>query len=148
MDETAAQALTYLLTHPPYAQWRDPNPDRAKVTALEHATQAATRAERGGYPPNMVLACLLHDAARPLSAMWHGQVMAQILTGVVRPGLVDAIRHHGDFQFDLLFGTTRTHQWLTEPWYHDARDLAAIDAASFDPLYPALPFTHFESLLR
>jgi [1-hydroxy-2-(trimethylamino)ethyl]phosphonate dioxygenase len=34
------------------------------VTELQHALQAATFAERDGQPPNLVVACLLHDYGR------------------------------------------------------------------------------------
>lgn len=144
---TPAAEVIRLLTHPPHAAWVDPNPSRSKVTALEHALQAATRAARSKQDREFVVACLLHDVARPLSDVHHGEVIAEILKGRVRDSLYFSLRHYGAFQADMFHGTDFAKRFDDTPWYPEAERLAAIDAASFDPEYPSEPLERFVPLV-
>lgn len=134
------EMVRLLLTDP---LWRDPNPSRRRVTALVHATQAATRAELAGADDDLVVAALIHDAARPLSDVWHGEVVAYMTRGKLRDGLFEALFWHGRFQTDYLHGSDDTERFREESWYSDAVRLAGYDAASFDPDYATLPLDHF-----
>jgi predicted HD phosphohydrolase len=124
------------------AEWRDPNPERAKVTALEHALQTATRAEMAGADTDETVGALLHDAGRVLSDEHHGEVMAEILRGRVRPEVVDAVRGHGRYQAAVLAG-----EGLPDGT-PEAQRLACWDAASFEPGWTTLPLGHFLPLLE
>jgi predicted HD phosphohydrolase len=127
---------------------RDPNPERSRVTGLEHMLQAATRAERDDASPDEIVMALIHDAARPLSDCNHGAVIAEILYGKLPTPLLSVLQHHGEFQADVLAGTR--YAWgLYEraAWYPTALRLAAWDAASFQPEYPTEPLEHFLPML-
>lgn len=124
-------------------QIRDPNPARAQVTGLDHAVQTATRAEQAGADFELVVCALLHDAARPLSDVFHGPVIAAILTGKVSPVRRDMLTRHGVFQHDLIHGTDLATQFATADWYPDGVSLAAWDAASFDPGFRSRPLAYF-----
>jgi predicted HD phosphohydrolase len=125
MTDRVSAVLTLLSMD---GDWRDPNPERSKVTAIQHALQCATRARR--HDPadvEMVCAALLHDAARPLSDVHHGEVVAWLLKDRVRWAVFDALYRHGEFQSAMLH---RRPLPLGPP---EALHLAAWDYASFDP---------------
>lgn len=128
--------------------WRDPNPERSHVTAIEHALQAATRAERAGAPDAEVVMALIHDAARPIAEVYHGEVIAYVTRDRVPYDVFQALFHHGEFQSDLLHGTYKTYVWRGFEWYTTAQRLATWDAASFDPSYDSLPLAHFRPVLE
>lgn len=132
---TAYREVRRWVLDPEYAEWRDPNPDRAAVTALEHALQAATLAyhAEGDRLTDVVVATFLHDAARPISDVYHGEVMAEVLRGRIDEDLVMALRHHGAFQSDIVHGTRDAERWKHEPWYREAQRLAVWDAHAFSP---------------
>lgn len=134
------ELLRLLVDH---ADWRDPNPERHRVTALQHATQAATRAERAGADDEAVIAALVHDAARPLSDIRHGEIIALVMTGKLRNDLCSALWHHGLFQSDLIHGTRTAEAFAGSPWYADGQRLAVWDSRSFDPAYQSEPLEHF-----
>lgn len=122
--------------------WRDPNPGRDQVTAMQHALQCATRAERHDRSDaQMIVAALLHDAARPLSDVRHGEVIAEALADRVRLHVTQALRHHGAYQSAWIHGGPTGFE--DEPWHPVAVRLAAWDSASFDPRFPTYPLEHF-----
>lgn len=125
------------------AGWRDPNPARSKVTAIGHALSTATRARR--HDPRdaqMIVAALLHDAARPLCDVFHGQVIAEVLRDRVRPGVYVALRDHGAWQAAYLAGAPCPAGPV------EGEHLAGWDAASFDPAYHPDLFASFLPELR
>jgi predicted HD phosphohydrolase len=126
-----------------HAGWIDPNEDRGRVNAIQHASQAATRALRAGASDDEIVMALVHDAARPLSDVYHGEVVAEIMRDKLPDDLCEALRHHGDFQADLIHGSDTATRWQNESWYRAARRLASWDSQSFDPDYDAFPFSYF-----
>ncbi len=128
--------------------WRDPNPGRDRVTGLQHALQAATRAEAEGADRDAVVVALLHDAGRPLNDEFHGHVIADIMLGRLPWEWTSALRHHGAFQADLLHGTKVAQGFNGMSWFDNAERLARWDAASFSPDYPHEPLQHFEPLVK
>jgi predicted HD phosphohydrolase len=147
VTSSAYRELVRLLTEPEYADWRDPNDGRNRVTALDHARQAATRAERAGAGDDEIAMALVHDAARPLSDVFHGAVIAEIMRDHLRADCYHALVHHGTFQGDIVHLTTRAERWREEFWYPTAKRLATWDAASFDPRYRAESIDHFLPML-
>lgn len=118
--------------------WRDPNPERGKVTAIEHALACATKARRHNPDdPQMIVAALLHDAARPLSDARHGEVIAEVLRDRVRVPVYLALKRHGDYQAAIL------HDKPMPNGPAEARQLALWDATSFDPAYDSDTFGSF-----
>jgi predicted HD phosphohydrolase len=130
------------------SDWRDPNPERRGVTARDHALQTASRAFRANASDEEVVCALLHDAARPLSDVYHGEVVAYILRGHVSEDTFNALYHHGTFQADLIHGTKKAQEFRGESWYPLARRLAGWDGQSFDPAYRVIPLSVFMPLLE
>jgi predicted HD phosphohydrolase len=127
---------------------RDPNPGRNLVTDLDHALQAAALAELDGAPVEHVVMALVHDGARPVYDQNHAAIMAEIMRDRLPPDCVEAIRHHSEFQFDMLHGTRGTVRWALEPWFELGRKLAEWDGAAYDPDFRAPPLSHFEPMLE
>ena len=69
-----------------------------KISRLEHALQAATRAYKNKESEEMVVATLLHDIGDDLAPMNHSQYAASILRPYVSEKTYWIILHHGLFQ--------------------------------------------------
>jgi predicted HD phosphohydrolase len=120
---------------------------------LTHCLQTATRAERAGADPEVVVAALCHDIGKAISVPNHPAIAAEILKPYVREEVYWMIRVHQDFQgrhYYQHFGADpeAREQYRDEPWF----DLAARfadewDQVSFDPDYDTEPLEHFEPLI-
>jgi predicted HD phosphohydrolase len=108
------------------------------VGQIEHARQVASRAVRDDADPDLIVAALLHDAAKPLTLVRHGEAMAEMLAGHVGPVAVEVVRRHGAYMADIVHGTRDADRWDEEEWHEQARRFARWDAASFDPSYRPL----------
>jgi predicted HD phosphohydrolase len=128
------------------------------VNGYEHSLQAATRAIRAGEPDDMVVACLLHDAAVGIAPANHGQVAAELLRPYVTDETYWVIRHHGIVQklsmvthpywgsgvAEDLVGPLRSN-----PYFERTKQFCAdYDGASFDPDYDTLPLEAIEPVVR
>ena len=121
---------------------------------LTHCLQTATRAERAGADPEVVVASLCHDIGKAISVPNHPAIAAEILKPYVRDEVYSMIRAHQDFQgrhYYQHFGgdPDAREQYRGQPWF----DLAARfadewDQVSFDPDYDTEPLEHFETLVR
>lgn len=111
------------------ASYFDPNEDRNHISGLEHSIRVASLAKRHGARTEMVFAGLVHDVARPLSDIYHGEVIAEIVRDVVSDNAYMALRTHGDFQSAYIHGSVVPHQH--QPWYGDAISLCAWEVGSF-----------------
>src|SRR6476620_4217317 len=65
---------------------------------LTHCLQTATRAERAGADPEVVVASLCHDIGKFVSVPNHPAIAAEILKPYVRTEVYEMIRVHQDFQ--------------------------------------------------
>lgn len=130
-----------------YGLWRDPDPVRSQVTALQHCLQAATRAERDGADTNDIVMALLHDAARPLAGGRGGEVMATMLRGKLPPSQCNAMRYAPEFLSDILTDTHLADRHSGESWWNTGLHLARWCALSHDPGYAARPLSHFAERL-
>src|SRR6478609_57425 len=65
---------------------------------LTHCLQTATRAERAGADPEVVVASLCHDIGKAISVPNHPAIAAEILKPYVRDEVYSMIRAHQDFQ--------------------------------------------------
>ena len=131
--------------------------DGFSTNQLVHCLQTATRAERDGADPEVVVASLCHDIGKAISVPNHPAIAAEILKSYVRPEVYDMIRVHQDFQ-----GAHYYHHFGGDPNARDKHkgeldgavyDLAARfaddwDQTSFDPDYDTLPLEHFEPAVR
>jgi len=121
---------------------------------LTHCLQTATRAERAGADPEVVVASLCHDIGKAISVPNHPAIAAEILKPYVRDEVYSMIRAHQDFQgrhYYQHFGgdPDAREQYRGQPWF----DLAARfadewDQTSFDPDYDTEPLEHFEPLVN
>ena len=121
-----------------------------------HVLQSADKAFMGGYPEEIVLACLLHDVAQVLMKADHGWWGAQLFEPYVSEQVAFAIRYHQALRFypdpsvgydypklyNLIFGTDYTpppyieaaYQYArNHKWYMAARLVTINDLYSFDP---------------
>src|SRR5437588_10973468 len=72
--------------------------DGFAVDQLTHCLQTATRAERAGADPEVVLAALCHDIGKAVSVPNHPAIAAEILKPYVRDEVYRMILVHQDFQ--------------------------------------------------
>lgn len=131
--------------------------DGFAVDQLEHSVQTATRAERAGADPEVVVAALCHDIGKAVSVPNHPEIAAAILKPYVRPEVHEMIRVHQDFQgrhYYAHFGgdpdAREQHRAALDPEVFALAERFADDwdQVAFDPDYDTLPLEHFEPLVR
>ena len=124
---------------------------------LTHCLQTATRAERDGADPEVVVASLCHDVGKAVSVANHPAIAAEILKPYVRPQVYEMIRVHQDFQgrhYYHHFGgdpnAREQHRAGLDPEVFSLAERFADDwdQTSFDPDYDTEPLEHFEPLVR
>lgn len=125
-----------------------------KVTRLEHALQAATRARRDGADEDWVCAALLHDIGDGLAPQNHDRFAAEILRPFLREECVWVVEHHGAFQMVYYAHHYGWNQFEREkhkdsPYYRSCIDFCERwDQSSFDPDYASEPLESFAPLVR
>ena len=124
---------------------------------LTHCLQTATRAERAGADPEVVVASLCHDIGKAISVPNHPAIAAEILKPYVRPAVYSMILAHQDFQgrhYYAHFGgdpnAREKHREALDPEVFSLAEQFADewDQTSFDPDYPTQPLEHFEPLVN
>lgn len=121
---------------------------------LVHSLQTATRAERAGADPELVVAALCHDIGKTVTGANHGPIAAEILKPFVRDEVYQVVRAHQDFEgrhYYHFYGEDRNarEQYRGEPWFEIGERFAdEWDSMSFDPDYDTLPLEHFEPVVR
>ncbi len=125
-----------------------------QVSRLEHSLQTATRAERDGADPEMVVTALLHDIGDGLAPWNHGDLAAAILQPYLREECVWIAAHHGLFQkyyYAHHLGGDRHERdrYRDHPHFEACVHFCeAWDQAAFDPAYDSLPLDHFAPMVR
>jgi predicted HD phosphohydrolase len=125
-----------------------------EVTQLEHMLQTATRAERAGAEPDIVVAALFHDIGKAVSNSNHPAVGAEILRPWVSDEAYWIVKVHQDFQGIHYFGRMGLDPMMRDkhrghPSYALAEQFVdEWDQEAFDPAYPTEPLEHFEDLVR
>ena len=125
-----------------------------RVTRLEHALQAATRAERDGADIDWVVAALVHDIGDGLAPENHSQMAAAILRPYVRAEVTWVVAMHGVFQqhyygHHLGLDPDAREVYRDHPWFDSCeRFCERWDQAAFDPSYPSESLAHFEPMVR
>lgn len=165
-----------LFLHPHNNKNPDPNEDKLKVhrlapmpekptlvdffkhrfTSTQHLLQSAGLARRRGASEEIVLACLLHDAAQTLMKADHGYWGAQLFEPYVSERVAFAIKYHQALRFYpdpaagyeypesyyQTFGidyvplphVQRDYDYVrNHKWYMDARLVTLNDLYTFDP---------------
>jgi predicted HD phosphohydrolase len=122
------------------------------VDDYQHSLQTATRAERAGADPELVLAALLHDSGKAVTFRRHDRVAAEMLAGAVRPEVVWMVGVHEEFTSRFRTNGRAKHaryRHVLHPAYGLAKRFAdEWDAPSRDPEYATLPLEHFAPLVH
>lgn len=110
-------------------EYRDGNLERNHISGQEHALRVAAYAQRH-MPDNdeAIFSALVHDLARPLSDIYHGEVIAEIVRDIVSKRWYNVLRTHGEYQSNYL---NRTPLESDTPWYPEGRMMCAWEVGSF-----------------
>ena len=125
-----------------------------KISRLEHALQAATRAYQNKESEEMVVATLLHDIGDDLAPMNHSQYAASILRPYVSEKTYWIILYHGLFQTYYsahhLDGDRNARDKFKDHKYYKATiDFCEnYDQCSFDPNFKSMSLKDFEPLVK
>lgn len=125
-----------------------------RVTRLEHALQAASRAERDGADADWIVGALLHDIGDGLAPLNHDRMSAEVIRPFVRWDVTWVVAHHGIFQmyyYGHHFDGDRNarERFRDHPCFESCVQFCERwDQSSFDPDYRSLPLVHFEPMLR
>ena len=125
-----------------------------KISRLEHALQAATRAYKNKESEEMVVATLLHDIGDDLAPMNHSQYAASILRPYVSEKTYWIILHHGLFQtyysaHHLDRDRNARDKFKDHKHYKATIDFCEkYDQCSFDPNFKSMSLKDFEPLVK
>ena len=126
-----------------------------KITRLQHALQAATRAENEGADIDWIVAALLHDIGDGLAPQNHDKMAAEIIRPFVREEVSWVVEHHGVFQMVYYahhyegWNRNERERFRDHPCYQSCVDFCERwDQSSFDPDYAMRDLDHFEPAVR
>jgi predicted HD phosphohydrolase len=126
-----------------------------KVTRLQHALQAAARAEREGADIDWIVAALIHDIGDGLAPQNHDQMAAAIVRPFLREECTWVVEHHGAFQMVYYahhydgWNRFERETWRDHPYYPSAVAFCERwDQNSFDPDYRTPPLAEFAPLVQ
>ena len=125
-----------------------------KISRLEHALQAATRAYKNKESEEMIVATLLHDIGDDLAPMNHSQYAASILRPYVSEKTYWIILHHGLFQtyysaHHLDRDRNARDKFKDHKHYTATVDFCEkYDQCSFDPNFKNMSLKDFEPLVK
>lgn len=125
-----------------------------RITRLEHALQAASRAENDGADIDWIVSALLHDIGDRLSPANHDKFAAEIIRPYVRDECTWVVEHHGSFQkvyYIHHYGgdPEERARFAGHPYYRTCVDFCERwDQSSFDPDYASRDLGHFAPLVR
>jgi predicted HD phosphohydrolase len=125
-----------------------------RITRLEHALQAATRARRDGADDDWVISALLHDIGDGLAPQNHDRFAAEMLRPFVREECAWVVAHHGAFQMTyyahhLGWNRNERDKYRDSPHFEACVDFCERwDQCCFDPAYQSDPLASFEPVLR
>lgn len=125
-----------------------------RITRLDHALQAATRALRDGADEDWIGAALLHDIGDGLAPQNHDRFAAEILRPFMREECVWVVEHHATFQMVYYahhYGWNRHERdkYRDSIYFQSCADFCERwDQSSFDPEYRSEPLSFFEPYVR
>lgn len=127
--------------------YRDQTPGRTGITGLEHAFRTAGMMKRYDHP-DAALVGLVHDLARPLNDVHHGEIMAEMVRDRVSEDAYNVLRTHGAFQSAIV----HSHPWpeIGGEAQLLARALTRAEVASFGEHYsgPVLTWGEASCMIR
>lgn len=123
----------------------DPCPGRGHITGLDHALRLAMMMEQRTPDPQLHLAAIVHDLARPLNDVHHGEIVAEIVRDRVHPAVYHLLRTHGEYQDAVVHHhpfPKQSAEVLEQCQPHNLQKLAlmfaACEAMTFDPEWEQL----------
>lgn len=125
-----------------------------KITRLQHALQAATRAFREGADEDWICAALLHDIGDGLAPQNHDRFAAEILRPFMREECVWVVEHHASFQMVYYahhygWNQNEREKYRESIYYQSCVEFCERwDQSSFDPDYQSEPLSFFEPYVR
>ena len=125
-----------------------------KISRLEHALQAATRAYKNNENEEMVVATLLHDIGDDLAPMNHSQYAASIIRPYVSEKIYWIIKHHGLFQtyysaHHLGRDRNARDKFKDHEYYQATINFCeSYDQTSFDPNYKSMSLDDFSPMVK
>lgn len=87
------------------AHYVDQTVGRGHITGLTHALRCAALAQFHLFRREAQFVALVHDLARPLNDIHHGEVMAEMVRDRVSPEAYEVLRTHGLFQSSIVHST-------------------------------------------
>jgi hypothetical protein len=127
--------------------YRDPNSSRSHITGLQHALRVTAllykRLVKDEAHPDLPFAGLVHDLARPLNDVYHGEIIAEVVRDRVDDLTYSVLKTHGQYQEAIMHG--RDPVMIYSPKFHKfAMIFARCEEASFttDPYCPAITYDH------
>ena len=125
-----------------------------KITRLDHALQAATRAKNDRADTDWIVAALLHDIGDGLAPQNHDRFSAEVIRPFVRWDVAWVVEHHGIFQM-LYYGRhygwdeNARDQFKDHPCFDSCAEFCERwDQSSFDPDYTQDPLDTFIPLVE
>jgi predicted HD phosphohydrolase len=125
-----------------------------RITRLDHALQAATRALRDGADEDWIGAALLHDIGDGLAPQNHDRFAAEILRPFMREECVWVVEHHASFQMVYYahhygWNPHERDKYRDSIYFQSCADFCERwDQSSFDPEYRSEPLSFFEPYVR
>lgn len=126
-----------------------------KITRLQHALQAATRAEQEGADLDWIVAALLHDIGDGLAPQNHDRMAAEVLRPFVREEVTWVVEHHGVFQMVYYaqhyegWNQYEREKYSSNACYQSCIDFCERwDQSSFDPTFATPELDHFDPMVR
>lgn len=125
-----------------------------KITRLQHALQAATRALNDGADDDWLVAALLHDIGDGLAPQNHDKFAAEIVRPFISEECTWVVEHHAAFQMYYYahhygWNKDEREKYRGHRYFQTCADFCERwDQSSFDPHYPTEPLARFEPVVR
>jgi predicted HD phosphohydrolase len=125
-----------------------------KISRLDHALQAATRARRDGADIDWIVAALLHDIGDRIAPQNHDRMAAEVLRPYLREEVAWVVEYHGIFQMHYYahhYGWDRNarDKFSGNIYWKSCADFCERwDQSSFDPDYANDPLDSFVDEVR
>jgi hypothetical protein len=114
-------------------QYVDQTPGRGAINGLQHALRTAAMGVEQGLHEDTAFIGLVHDLARPLNDVHHGELMAEMVRDRVSREAYMVIKTHGKFQSAIVHDTKTPYQ--EADWFKIAAQLAGFELRSFSADY-------------
>jgi hypothetical protein len=124
----------------------DATEGRSGINGQQHALRCAALGRDRGAHPEMAFIGLVHDLARPLNDVHHGEVIAEMVRDRVTEPAYHILRSHGEFQSAFVHSTPLPYQDQSV-WYNEARLLMAFEAYSFSDKYAGPEMAKAEAIV-